>query len=125
MHATLLVHEATFSCDLARDAAAKRHSTIGQALQAAQAMAAWRVVLTHFSQRYSRFAPDLQQLPFAAAARACAAFDGARVRFTDLWLLPVVSRGMEMLVTEEAEESAEKAAQEAADGPTPETAAPL
>lgn len=106
VNATLLVHEATFSCELASDAAAKRHSTIGQALEAAQRMGAWRVILTHFSQRYSKFAPALQQLPFAAAARAFAVFDGTRVQFADLWLLPVISRAMEMLGTEEAEHAA-------------------
>ena len=114
MNATLLVHEATFSCELAGDAAAKRHSTVGQALEAAQRMGAWRVILTHFSQRYSKFAPNLQQLPFPAAARAFAVFDGARVRFTDLWFLPIVSRAMEMFVTEEDEEEAEQAIEDSA-----------
>lgn len=110
MNATLLVHEATFSCDFAADAAAKRHSTIGQALEAAQQMGAWRVVLTHFSQRYGRFCPDLKLLPYPAAARAFPVFDGTRIRFQDLWLLPVVSRVMETVVTEAADDAAEEAA---------------
>jgi len=56
-------------------AARKRHSTTAEALGVARAMAAYRTVLTHFSQRYPRVPPGV---PAAGplAARALAACDG-------------------------------------------------
>ena len=57
-NARLLIHEATFENDMADEAQAKNHSTIGQAIDAAVAMSpATRVVLTHFSQRYIGMPP--------------------------------------------------------------------
>jgi ribonuclease Z len=52
--ADVLIHEATFDDDLEGDARAKNHSTTGEALLVAEAMAAKAVVLTHFSQRYQK-----------------------------------------------------------------------
>ena len=103
--ATLLIHEATFDNDRHADAAGKRHSTLGGALAAAQAMGAWRLLLTHFSQRYSRYAPDLTALcgdaaAQAAAGRAAPAFDGMLVPFTALHSLPAVGRAMAEFLTE-------------------------
>lgn len=115
MGATVLVHEATFSCERAGDAAAKRHSTVGQALDVAQRMRAWRVVLTHFSQRYSKFAPDLAQFDAvhgrggSVIDRAFPAFDGVHVSFRDLWVLPALTRLLSYFFTEEAESTAAKA----------------
>jgi len=54
--ATVLIHEATMQDDEAELAAAKGHSTIGQALQIACDMQASHVLLTHFSQRYPKLA---------------------------------------------------------------------
>lgn len=51
---TVLVHEATFDDEMQSDAIAKKHSTISEALGVGAAMGARRVILTHFSQRYSR-----------------------------------------------------------------------
>lgn len=51
-NATILVHEATFDDSLAQDAIDKHHSTMGEALEVARQMNVWKVVLTHFSQRY-------------------------------------------------------------------------
>lgn len=51
-NATILVHEATFDDSLAQDAVEKHHSTMGEALEVARAMNVWKVILTHFSQRY-------------------------------------------------------------------------
>ena len=52
--ATVLIHEATFAHGRTKDAQKKRHSTTSEALQIGAAMNAKSVVLTHFSQRYSR-----------------------------------------------------------------------
>ena len=53
---TLLIHEATFDDteDGRIEAAAKRHSTVGEALGVAAAMRARHTLLTHFSARYPK-----------------------------------------------------------------------
>ncbi|EFX00153.1 tRNA processing endoribonuclease [Grosmannia clavigera kw1407] len=86
-HATLLIHESTFDDELAGEAAAKKHSTMGEALAVGRRMAARRVLLTHFSQRYPKIpvfgadgdgdgdpTPDMHVL---------VAFDHMRVRLCD------------------------------------------
>jgi ribonuclease BN (tRNA processing enzyme) len=113
--ATLLVHEATFGDDRTADAAAKRHSTLSQALAAADAMGAWRVLLTHFSQRYGRHAPDLwagdgvagRAAAPAARERAGLAFDGMVVPFVALHGLPAVTRAMMGFLTQHCCDAAE------------------
>ncbi|KAF2396358.1 Metallo-hydrolase/oxidoreductase, partial [Trichodelitschia bisporula] len=52
--ATLLVHEATFEEGLEGEARAKKHSTVGEALEVGRRIGARAVVLTHFSQRYQK-----------------------------------------------------------------------
>ena len=121
--ATLLIHEATFADDRADDAVTKRHSTAGGALQAAESMHAWRVILTHFSQRYGRYAPDLWGTESAgtshpgntgvqgcerALERAAPAFDGMMVPFSALEGLPAVARGMMAYLTESRCEATER-----------------
>jgi ribonuclease Z len=51
---TVLIHEATFEDELYMEAYAKRHSTVSEALGVGSLMRAKAVVLTHFSQRYSK-----------------------------------------------------------------------
>ncbi|KAG1697575.1 hypothetical protein DVH05_016014 [Phytophthora capsici] len=59
MGAELLVHEATFDDSMEKDAAVKKHCTVGQALDIARRMRARQVVLTHFSQRYPTLPPPV------------------------------------------------------------------
>ena len=61
---TVLLHEATFDNELANEAIMKKHSTIGEAISVGAAMGARRVLLTHFSQRYSKLPmiDDLQKV---------------------------------------------------------------
>ena len=97
--ATVLIHECTFGDDRERDAAAKRHSTLGQALQVGEQMRAWRVLLTHFSQRFGGYAPALWHngRPIGhcpAAERASPVFDGMLVPFPALHALPAVAKAM-------------------------------
>ncbi len=102
--ATLLIHEATFATCLEHQARAKRHSTITEAMTAAQRMGAYRVVLTHFSQRYARVPEELRRgaLQLAGAGGAwgdvvawsrqpVVAFDGMVVPLTMLPVLPAVN----------------------------------
>ncbi|KAJ6031715.1 hypothetical protein N7540_002447 [Penicillium herquei] len=53
---TVLIHEATFEDDMVGSALAKRHSTMGEALEVGRRMGAQSVLLTHFSQRYAKSA---------------------------------------------------------------------
>ena len=84
--AELLIHEATFEGCLHAHATRKKHSTVEEAIGAAVSMQSYRVILTHFSQRYRgrpAFAPDT-----VGADRAAVAFDGLRVNLADLDGLP-------------------------------------
>ena len=51
---TILIHEATFEDGMEKDAKAKKHATVGEALTVAERMAAKAVLLTHFSARYPK-----------------------------------------------------------------------
>ncbi|KAL4934534.1 ribonuclease Z [Aspergillus undulatus] len=53
-HSTVLIHEATFSDDMAGSAVAKKHSTVGEAINIGHQMQARAILLTHFSQRYQK-----------------------------------------------------------------------
>jgi len=53
----LLIHEATFLDEMKEEAALKRHSTVGEALDVGLRMMSKAVVLTHFSQRYPKIPP--------------------------------------------------------------------
>ncbi|KAJ1862904.1 hypothetical protein LPJ73_000647, partial [Coemansia sp. RSA 2703] len=48
---TVLLHEATHSDDLIKDAIAKRHTTVSEAVAMALGMGAENLLMTHFSQR--------------------------------------------------------------------------
>ena len=57
-NAALLIHEATFEDDMVKDARAKAHSTIGQAITSGVQMnATATILLTHFSARYAGIPP--------------------------------------------------------------------
>lgn len=50
---TVLIHEATFTSDKLEDAKKKMHTTVEEAARMGMNMKAERLVLTHFSQRYT------------------------------------------------------------------------
>ncbi|KAL4438109.1 hypothetical protein ABPG74_016888 [Tetrahymena malaccensis] len=55
-NATLFIHEATFNDDLQENAEKNMHCTVKEATISAIQANAWRLVLTHFSQRYQKVA---------------------------------------------------------------------
>jgi len=68
----LLIHEGTMGHDLLEDAKLKKHSTFKEAVEVAQKMESKEVILTHFSQRYSKVC---QLSEFRHIENVCVAFD--------------------------------------------------
>ena len=100
---TLLIHEATFEAELIEHAKAKKHCTTEEALQAAAAMGAYRTILTHFSQRYSKVPVGLHSAGHASDT-AMIAFDGMSVPLTLLPDLPKLAEGIELALAVETSE---------------------
>lgn len=57
----VLIHEATHQSSLAEDAERKKHSTVQQAIQVGKDMNARYTVLTHFSLRYQKLPPIIDE----------------------------------------------------------------
>ena len=105
MGATLLIHEATMEDRLKAEAVEKMHSTVGEALDVAQRMGAWRTVLTHFSQRYPKVpALDSVTVRKCEAVGATVACDFMRVPFRRLEDLPRVTTKYKEVFKQEVEE---------------------
>lgn len=101
--ATLLIHEATFEPQLAAMAARKRHSTSAEALGVADAMRAYRVALTHFSQRYPKAPAGVDAAARPWRNRPLVAADGACLRFADLPALPALAPALALALAEQEE----------------------
>ena len=71
----VLLHEATFDQAEASMSIAKKHSTVKEAIDIGQSMRALRILLTHFSQRYSS-PPDHDNI---ASGTSTPMFDGVLV----------------------------------------------
>ncbi|XP_015165885.1 zinc phosphodiesterase ELAC protein 2-like [Solanum tuberosum] len=91
--ATILIHEATFEDGLVEEAIARNHSTIKEALEVGDSAGAYRVILTHFSQRY----PKVPALDEVSMQRTCIAFDLMSVNLADLPVLPKVLPYLKLL----------------------------
>ncbi|ESQ30237.1 hypothetical protein EUTSA_v10011231mg [Eutrema salsugineum] len=84
--ATILIHEATFEDDLIDEALAKNHSTTKEAIDMGSSAGVYRIVLTHFSQRY----PKIPVIDETHMHNTCIAFDLMSINMADLQVLPKV-----------------------------------
>lgn len=106
LDAHLLIHEATLDDELQKDAVAKKHCTISEALGVAREMRAKNVLLTHFSQRY----PKLPEVSNAGDGKDGApvvfAFDFMRVRLGEFRAAREFLGALQRLYNEEDKTSA-------------------
>ncbi|KAI4331432.1 hypothetical protein MLD38_029622 [Melastoma candidum] len=91
--ATVLIHEATFEDAMVDEAIARNHSTTEEAIQMGAAAGAYRIILTHFSQRY----PKIPVFDESHMHKTCIAFDLMSVNLADLHLLPKVLPYLKLL----------------------------
>jgi len=84
---TILLHEATFADEDLVEAVKKKHSTISEAVEIRKKAKAFRLVLTHFSQRY----PVLPTLSSQDATCVIQSFDFMALSFGDLLWAPLLS----------------------------------
>ena len=113
--AGLLIHEATFRDEMAKNAEMNMHCTIKEAVTVGIKMKCWRVILTHFSQRYNTLPikeKDLSKIKekdeeyFDYLLNNCIfAFDLMRLKVEELEYLPKMNEAMiQMLPLDEEEE---------------------
>lgn len=89
--------QATFEDGLLEEAIAKNHSTTTEAIEAGEAAGAYRVILTHFSQRY----PKIPVFDETHMYNTCIAFDLMSVNLADLHVLPKVLPYLKLLFRNE------------------------
>lgn len=95
--ATVLIHEATFEDGMMEEAVARNHSTTGEAIEVGDSAGVYRIILTHFSQRY----PKIPVLDDTHMHKACIAFDMMSVNLADLPVLPRVLPYLKLLFRDE------------------------
>ncbi|GLJ16002.1 hypothetical protein SUGI_0265040 [Cryptomeria japonica] len=103
--ATVLIHEATFDDSMPEEAISKNHSLTKEAIEVGASAEAYRIILTHFSQRY----PKIPVFDESYTDRTCIAFDLMTVNLADLPFVPKINSFLKLLFKNEmmAEESSE------------------
>lgn len=76
---------------------AKNHSTTSEAIDIGNSVGAYRIILTHFSQRY----PKIPVLDEKHMHKTCIAFDLMSVNVADLSVLPKVLPYLTLLFRDE------------------------
>nr|DAD27608.1 TPA_asm: hypothetical protein HUJ06_029076 [Nelumbo nucifera] len=95
--ATVLIHEATFEDGMAEEAIARNHSTTKEAIEVGASADVYRIILTHFSQRY----PKIPVFDEKHMHKTCIAFDMMSVNIADLPVLPRVLPYLKLLFKNE------------------------
>ncbi|KAL0484430.1 trz1, partial [Acrasis kona] len=95
----ILIHEATFEDELGEEAIKKKHSTFGEAIHVGGEMDAWRILLTHFSQRY----PKIPVLEGEFGIRSMIIFDLMKINAKQMRDLPSYLEPLRLLFAEELE----------------------
>ncbi|XP_073139799.1 tRNAse Z TRZ4, mitochondrial-like isoform X2 [Henckelia pumila] len=95
--ATVLIHEATFEDSMVDEAIARNHSTTKEAVEVGDSAGAYRIILTHFSQRY----PKIPVFNEDHMHKTCIAFDLMSVNLADLHVLPRVLPYLKLLFRDE------------------------
>ncbi|KAF7814244.1 tRNase Z TRZ3, mitochondrial-like [Senna tora] len=95
--ATVLIHEATFEDALLEEAIARNHSTTKEAVEMGDSANAYRIILTHFSQRY----PKIPVFDETHMHKTCIAFDMMSINIADLLVLPKVLPYLKLLFRNE------------------------
>ncbi|KAK6148833.1 hypothetical protein DH2020_016358 [Rehmannia glutinosa] len=95
--ATVLIHEATFEDSMVDEAIARNHSTTKEAVEVGDSAGAYRIILTHFSQRY----PKIPVFDESHTHNTCIAFDLMSVNLADVHVLPKVLPHLKLLFRDE------------------------
>ncbi|CAH9095462.1 unnamed protein product [Cuscuta europaea] len=95
--ATVLIHEATFEDGMLEEAIARNHSTTKEAVETGDTAGAYRVILTHFSQRY----PKIPVFDESHMHKTCIAFDLMSINAADLPVVPTVLPYLKLLFRDE------------------------
>jgi ribonuclease Z len=102
--ATVLIHEATFMGEMSANAEQASHSTDLDACQTGIKIGAWRTILTHFSQRYSKGfyqggkkqagepIKEKSELDLYRKLQTVVAMDHLKSRLAELKTLPKISK---------------------------------
>ncbi|XP_021862861.2 tRNase Z TRZ3, mitochondrial [Spinacia oleracea] len=91
--ATVLIHEATFEDALVDEAVARNHSTTKEAIEVGEEAGVYRIILTHFSQRY----PKIPVFEDVHMHNTCIGFDMMSINMADLHVLPKVLPHLKLL----------------------------
>lgn len=89
--------QATFEDALLEEAIARNHSTTKEAVEVGDSANAYRIILTHFSQRY----PKIPVFDETHMHKTCIAFDMMSINIADLSVLPKVLPHLKLLFRNE------------------------
>ena len=92
--------QATFEDGMLEEAVAKKHSTTKEAIEMGEGAGVYRIILTHFSQRYPKI-PVVEDAQMHNNT-ACIAFDLMSINMADLPLLPHLLPYLKLLFRNEA-----------------------
>ncbi|KAL6559908.1 tRNAse Z trz4, mitochondrial [Orobanche gracilis] len=95
--ATVLIHEATFEDSMVEEAMARYHSTTKEAVGVGDLAGVYRLILTHFSQRY----PKIPVFDQSHVHNTCIGFDLMSVNLADVHVLPRVLPHLKLLFRDE------------------------